>query len=117
MTMPVIEGNPLSSREAEALGFLAQGMTYEEVAVHMGITHSTARSHIKTCYTKLGVHNALGAVVAYHEKAREARLQRLLVSFTVADRLNGDTQDALDHKIQAILEFIDDDRVREELGW
>lgn len=117
MAHPVTPGDRLTEREKEALSFLAKDLTYEEVAVAMHVTFSTARSHIKNAYGKLGVNSAVGALLSLQKEEREEKLDKLLTSFVVADRLNGDTQDALNDKMNAILEFIDDDRVRQELGW
>lgn len=117
MAMTPNPGDRLTEREKEALSFLAQDMTYEEVALKMAVTFSTARSHIKNAYGKLGVRSAVGAILALQKAERETKLDKLLTSFVVADRLNGDTQDVFNDKMKAILDFIDDDRVREELGW
>lgn len=117
MAMAPNPGDRLTERERIALSLLMQDKSYEEVAVEMHCTFSTARSHIRNAYGKLGVNSAVGALLAIQKEEREEKLDKLLTSFVVADRLNGDTQDALNDKMNAILEFIDDDRVRQELGW
>lgn len=51
----------LTPREAEVLFWAAQGKTNAEIAVILGITPSTAKSHLENIYAKLGVdgrHNA-----------------------------------------------------------
>lgn len=45
----------LTPREAEILELVAMGMTLRRTAAQLGIAPSTARSHIKNLYGKLGV--------------------------------------------------------------
>jgi len=45
----------LSSREAEALRHLADGLTVKEIAVSMGLSENTVKYHIKRLHTRLGV--------------------------------------------------------------
>lgn len=52
----------LTDREMEVLGRLAAGESTELVARGMGVTKSTARSHIQSILIKLGVHSRLEAV-------------------------------------------------------
>jgi two-component system nitrate/nitrite response regulator NarL len=52
----------LSQREREVLGFLVDGSDTHSVARQLGITHSTARTHIQNVLTKLGCHSRLEAV-------------------------------------------------------
>jgi DNA-binding CsgD family transcriptional regulator len=47
--------SPLTRREREILGLLAQGMTNEKVAAALGISAETVQSH---------VHNAMGKLEA-----------------------------------------------------
>lgn len=64
----VPEGCPLSGKELEALQLLAQGLTYKEMAQHIGRNPSTVRSHLNHIYNKLGVHDRARAVlVAAHK--------------------------------------------------
>jgi two-component system, NarL family, nitrate/nitrite response regulator NarL len=53
----------LTPREREVLTRLALGESTTTLAKKMGITHSTARSHIQSVLTKLGVHSQREAVV------------------------------------------------------
>lgn len=55
----------LTDREAEVLGFLAQGLSYKEIAGHMDISAHTVNSHIKMIYKKLRVSSRMQAMVLY----------------------------------------------------
>jgi two-component system nitrate/nitrite response regulator NarL len=52
----------LTDREREVLNRLIQGESSKQVALHMGIAYSTARTHIQNILEKLGVHSRLEAV-------------------------------------------------------
>jgi len=52
----------LSPREIEVLEALAQGMCYEEIAAHLGISPRTVNTHLHRIYAKLHVRSAAGAV-------------------------------------------------------
>ena len=52
----------LSPRELEVLQYLPAGMTVKELASELVISTNTVRSHIKSIYAKLGVHNRQQAV-------------------------------------------------------
>jgi len=51
----------LTPREREALCHLVQGLDTTQLARAMGVTWSTARSHVQSVLTKLGVHSRLEA--------------------------------------------------------
>ncbi len=53
----------LTRRELEVLARLAAGETTDRIATEMGVTRSTARTHVQNVLTKLGVHSRLEAVV------------------------------------------------------
>jgi len=53
----------LTRRELEVLARLAAGETTVGIATAMGVSRSTARTHVQTVLTKLGVHSRLEAVV------------------------------------------------------
>jgi DNA-binding NarL/FixJ family response regulator len=44
-----------SEREIEVLELLADGYSYEQVALHLGVSIGTVRTHVKRLYGKLGV--------------------------------------------------------------
>jgi ATP/maltotriose-dependent transcriptional regulator MalT len=67
---PLIE--PLSDRELEVLRLLAAGLESPEIARELIISVSTARTHIKNIYGKLGVHGRIQAI----ERARALGLVR-----------------------------------------
>ncbi len=53
----------LTRRELEVLARLTAGETTDNIAAVMGVTRSTARTHVQNILTKLGVHSRLEAVV------------------------------------------------------
>lgn len=60
----------LSVQQCESLLLLAQGMSHEAIAEHMGISHNTVDYHIRHLYSKLGVHtrdDAIACVLAAGE--------------------------------------------------
>ena len=52
----------ISAREIEVLQFLADGLTYQEIAQTMFVSVNTVKSHLKSIYGKLSVHNRREAV-------------------------------------------------------
>jgi LuxR family maltose regulon positive regulatory protein len=65
---PLVE--PLSERELEVLRLLDTSLTVPEIAERLVVSASTVRSHVKSIYGKLDVHNRLQAL----EYARELKL-------------------------------------------
>lgn len=58
----------LSRREAEVLGFLADGMTGEEIARQLVLSPETVRTHIRNATEKLGARTRTEAVVRALER-------------------------------------------------
>jgi len=58
---PLVE--PLSDREIEVLGLLAEGLSNPEIAQRLFISLPTVKSHTRNIYGKLGVHSRKQAVV------------------------------------------------------
>ncbi len=56
-------GPNLTARELQVLRLLASGTGTEAIARALGVTRSTARNHIESVLSKLGVHSRLEAVV------------------------------------------------------
>jgi DNA-binding NarL/FixJ family response regulator len=54
---------PLTAREGEVLEALALGLTNDEIATRLFITHATVKSHVRSVYRKLGVRNRVEASV------------------------------------------------------
>ena len=52
----------ISAREIEVLQLLADSLTYQEIAQTMFVSVNTVKSHLKSIYGKLGVHNRREAV-------------------------------------------------------
>jgi DNA-binding NarL/FixJ family response regulator len=60
----------LTVREKEVLRLMAEGLPSRGVALRLGISYTTVRTHIRSLGSKLGVHSKLEAIV----KARELGL-------------------------------------------
>jgi DNA-binding NarL/FixJ family response regulator len=56
-----------STHEIKVLNFLSKGMTYDEIALRIGISTNGVRYHIKNVYAKLGVSNKVDAVITWKE--------------------------------------------------
>ena len=56
---------PLSPKEQEVLGFLADGLSYKMVADKLGISYSTVNTHTKRIYEKLHI-SSLGEAISYY---------------------------------------------------
>jgi DNA-binding NarL/FixJ family response regulator len=57
------EDEQLSPRELEVLQLLAKGMENAEIAVELGISARTAKNHVSSILTTLGVQNRIQAAV------------------------------------------------------
>jgi len=57
------ERSPLSPRQATILGLLAQGKPYKAIALELGVTASTVRTHLHEVYAKFGVTGRAQAVL------------------------------------------------------
>ena len=53
---------PLSQRELEVLGLIAEGLSNAEIARRLYISLSTVKGHTTNIFGKLGVRNRTGAV-------------------------------------------------------
>jgi DNA-binding NarL/FixJ family response regulator len=52
----------LSDRETELLQLLVQGLSYQQIADKLFISHGTVRKHIENIYSKLHIHSKVEAV-------------------------------------------------------
>jgi DNA-binding NarL/FixJ family response regulator len=59
---------PLSQRELEVLGLIAQGSTNREAASQLFISEATVKTHLLHIYAKLGVNDRASAVAAAFER-------------------------------------------------
>jgi DNA-binding NarL/FixJ family response regulator len=50
-------GDPLSPREREVAGLVAQGLTNREIAARLVLSERTAQNHVQHILTKLGLPN------------------------------------------------------------
>jgi DNA-binding CsgD family transcriptional regulator len=63
--LPPVEDKPvLSPRQQEVLGYLKQGLTNPEIAVHLGVTERTVKAHCQEVFDRLGARNRTAAVAA-----------------------------------------------------
>jgi NarL family two-component system response regulator LiaR len=56
-TDPHKPGHNLSARECEVLALIVKGLSNEEIAERLVISHATARHHVSACLQKLGAAN------------------------------------------------------------
>lgn len=63
---PAIAGNggcfDLSEREKEVLPWLVQGLSYEQIADRLCISHSTVKTHVRRIYQKMGVSGKIALI-------------------------------------------------------
>lgn len=52
----------LTNREEEILEHLSQGLSYEQIATNLFISHGTVRKHVENIYRKLQVNNKVDAI-------------------------------------------------------
>ena len=62
------EGNPLTEREMEVLGLVADGKNTKDIASQLTITTGTVRNYISTILDKLEVTNRIEAIRQSREK-------------------------------------------------
>lgn len=65
---PVVDINPLSSRENDVLRLLAAGLRDRAIADRLFISPVTVRNHVQRIMEKLGVHRRLEAVIAFLQR-------------------------------------------------
>ena len=63
------QASPLSKRETAALQLLAEGKHYKQIAVELGVSASTIRTHLHNVYAKLEVDDRAQAVLRAAEMA------------------------------------------------
>lgn len=61
---------PLTERELDVLGLMAEGLKYKEIAGKLFVSQNTVRFHVKAIYGKLNVNNRTRAV----ERARKLKI-------------------------------------------
>ena len=62
------EENPLTERENQVLGLIADGKNTKEIAKELYLTTGTVRNYISTIFDKLDVSNRVEAIVRFKEK-------------------------------------------------
>lgn len=61
-SMPATPHQPLSPREVEVLGMLAEGLGNKQIAWRLGISEHTVKFHVSSIFTKLDVSSRTEAV-------------------------------------------------------
>ncbi|MFN5622093.1 MAG: response regulator [Flavobacteriales bacterium] len=61
-TAQPVQDFDLTQRETDVLDQLATGLTYEQIADKLFISHGTVRKHVENIYRKLGASNRMEAV-------------------------------------------------------
>jgi DNA-binding CsgD family transcriptional regulator len=61
---PAVAEGPLTARELEVLRLMAQGLGNKEIGRVLGVSSHTAKFHVASVLTKLGVHSRTEAVSA-----------------------------------------------------
>ncbi|WP_103380772.1 helix-turn-helix transcriptional regulator [Pseudonocardia dioxanivorans] len=69
----LVAGEPLSPRELAVLRALAGPLTLREIAAEMHLSHNTVKTHVRSVFRKLRVHERRAAVVAGRERGEPAR--------------------------------------------
>ncbi len=62
------DSNPLTERESEVLGLVAEGKTTKEIAKELFLSPGTVRNYISTILDKLDVSNRIEAIARFKEK-------------------------------------------------
>jgi ATP/maltotriose-dependent transcriptional regulator MalT len=62
----------LTEREAEVLGWIAQGKSNDEVAAVLGVCSQTVKKHLERIYDSLGVANRTEAALKAQTAIRQA---------------------------------------------
>jgi PAS domain S-box-containing protein len=61
-------GDGLTAREEEVLALLGEGLSSKQIAARLTISEATARNHIQSILSKLGVHSRLEAALYARER-------------------------------------------------
>ncbi|MPZ94154.1 MAG: response regulator [Propionibacteriales bacterium] len=70
----------LTPREKHVLALLIDGMSTSEIVRAIGVSHSTARTHVQSILSKLGVHSRLQAVALLSDEIAQGLLDNARTS-------------------------------------
>lgn len=62
LAAPTMRSDALTPREAEVLHLMRLGLTRQDCAGRLGVSHATVSSHLKSAYSKLGARNLVEAL-------------------------------------------------------
>lgn len=68
--VPAPAATPLTAREAEITTLVARGLSNEEIAAQLTISHATAKTHVSRVLIKLGLRDRAQLVVWAYESGR-----------------------------------------------
>jgi two-component system nitrate/nitrite response regulator NarL len=60
----------LSPRQRQILALIAEGRGNEQIAAELGVSANTIKFHVRTLYSRLGVHNRIEAANRYAQMSR-----------------------------------------------
>lgn len=66
------DGEPLSERETEVLGYITKGYAGKEIAEKMCVSINTVKTHLKHIYQKLHVRSRTEILLRYHAGSPDA---------------------------------------------
>lgn len=66
------EGDPLSERETEVLGYLTKGYSGKEIADKMSVSINTVKTHLKHIYQKLHVRSRTEILLRFNDANRDS---------------------------------------------
>jgi DNA-binding NarL/FixJ family response regulator len=53
----------LSPREHDVIALLAKGLSYQDIAIELHISHETVKKHVNNIYRKLNVNSKIQALL------------------------------------------------------
>ena len=65
---------PLTVAESDVLVLIAEGLSNQEIAAELNVSHETVRTHVKHIYAKTGARDRAQAVIAAYESGLVPRL-------------------------------------------
>jgi len=73
LQQPVARSTQLSAREAEIMNWVTQGKTNDEIAMILGLSLNTVKTHLKRLFIKLGVENRTSASLVWKSRTISQR--------------------------------------------
>jgi DNA-binding NarL/FixJ family response regulator len=82
----------LTSRQCDVLSLIRKGLSNKQIAYALGISGSTVKVHIAAAFRQLGVHNRVGAIIAFEKLSNKAKIAEKAdnVSYSLVKRRASD---------------------------